>query len=143
MQWGYLGKRNDVDETEVVTSPARLLELENADEKEITQLQISDDERHVLVSFKATSEEAGVNGNIVLAALTTAYARIALYHVLRAYQHYVAYFDTDRFPTTTPQQQSPSGIIECFPAAAGRNGASTHILCPGKAQGRNLRGLRT
>ena len=78
---GYLGKRNDEEETEVVKTMSRYLELENDKTKTVTRTIISDDEETLLVVHKPLHEDAGIHGNIALAAMTTAYARIALYKV--------------------------------------------------------------
>ena len=78
---GFLGKRNDEEVTEFVTSFGRFLELQNDHTKEVTRTIISDDEDSLLVVHKTKNEEAGIHGNIALAAMTTAYARIALYKV--------------------------------------------------------------
>ncbi len=80
---GFLGKRNDSEETEFVTSFERFLELQNNPDVLITRTVIDDDEKTLLVTFKSLKEEACKNGNIVLAVLTTAYARMQLYKVGR------------------------------------------------------------
>ena len=59
----------------------RFLELQNDKTKSITRTIISDDEETLLVVHKPLREDAGIHGNIALAAMTTAYARIALYKV--------------------------------------------------------------
>ena len=79
---GFLGKRNDEEETEFVTSLGRFLELQNDKTKHVSRSTVSDDEEIVMVVHKPLHEEAGIHGNIALAAMTTAYARIALYKVL-------------------------------------------------------------
>ena len=76
-----MGKRNDEEETEVVKTMSRYLELENDKTKTVTRTIISNDEETLLVVHKPLHEDAGIHGNIALAAMTTAYARIALYKV--------------------------------------------------------------
>ena len=49
--------------------------------KVVTRTIVSDDEETLLVVHKPLNEDAGIHGNIALAAMTTAYARIALYKV--------------------------------------------------------------
>ena len=60
---------------------SRFLELQNDETKHITRTIINDDEETVLLVHKPLHEDAGIHGNIALAAMTTAYARIALYKV--------------------------------------------------------------
>ena len=76
-----MGKRNDEEETEVVKTMARFLELQNDKKKKVMRTIINDDEETLLVVHKPKHEAAGIHGNIALAAMTTAYARIALYKV--------------------------------------------------------------
>jgi hypothetical protein len=45
--------------------------------------------------YKPVTEEAGRNGNIVLALMTTAYGRMKLYDIIAKYSSEVVYFDTD------------------------------------------------
>ena len=105
--WGFLGKRNDMEETEFVNSFARFLELQNDESLEITRTEITDDEESVLVTFKPLHEEASRNGNIALAAMTTAYARMALYKVIDQYPEQVVYMDTDSLFLLLPPGVQP------------------------------------
>ena len=65
-----------------MTSRQRYQELENDPKVEISRVIMSEDNKSLLITWKSLKEEAGKNGNIVLAALTTAYARMALYKVI-------------------------------------------------------------
>ena len=82
---------------------------------------ITDDEETLLVVHKTKHEEAGIHENIALAAMTTAYARIALYKVpflfqiknkgllkiIRQYPQEVVYFDTDSVFILLPPGREP------------------------------------
>jgi hypothetical protein len=105
--WGFLGARTNYENTEVVSSISRLHQLEADPSIEITRVEISEDERHLFVVTKPIKEEPGSKQNIVLAALTTAYARIALYKVLREYADEVVYFDTDSVFLLLPDGKNP------------------------------------
>ena len=78
---GFLGKRNDEEVTEFVSAIGRFLELQNDQTKDIKRTMITEDEENLLVVHKTKNEDPGIHGNIALAAMTTAYARIALYKV--------------------------------------------------------------
>ena len=82
--------------TEFISDMPSLSKLEQNEDREITStfLDPTDDES-LIVRHKPFVEPVSRNGNIVLGALTTAYARIALYHVLDKYSKQVVYFDTD------------------------------------------------
>ena len=64
-----------------MTSYSRLAELENDVTKEVTRIIVSEDEQFLLVTYKDVHEEPSKTGSIVLALMTTAYARMALYKV--------------------------------------------------------------
>lgn len=97
--WGFLGKRNDCDKTEVIDRLGAYTDLvEREKKKEIvikSILILEDMNDSLLVTYKPLKEEASKSGNIVLAVLTTAYARMALYKVIDEYSSHVIYFDTD------------------------------------------------
>jgi hypothetical protein len=105
--WGFLGKRSDVETTEFVSSLGRLMEIINDPETEVKQVRVSMDEESLLVSTKPLKEHATPTQNIVLAALTTAYARIKLYKVLDRRPDQVIYFDTDSVVLLIPPGDTP------------------------------------
>ena len=104
--WGYLGKRNDLSKTEFTKSFSRLMALENDPTLECDS-RVADDGEYMMVTYKEKREEASKNGNICLAAMTTAYARIALYRLLDKFQDQVVYMDTDSLFLLLPADMEP------------------------------------
>lgn len=86
---GFLGKRNDYNTTECIESFSDFIELDKDETREVTLLCVSEDERFIIASHKPKVEPAGKNQSVVLAAMTTAWARLALYQVIADYAPYV------------------------------------------------------
>ena len=82
--------------TELVTDPNRLFELLFSEETEVPDVRLVNAET-VEVQFKSALgfEESNDKVNIVIAAFTTAYARLKLYDLLDQLQEQVLYYDTD------------------------------------------------
>ena len=80
----------------MVTEPKRLFELLNKDEYDVIDARLVNDET-VEVYYRNTEEFEEQNNkvNIVIAAFTTAYARLKLYDLLDQLQERVLYYDTD------------------------------------------------
>ena len=80
----------------MVTEPKRFFELLNKDEYEVTDARLVNDEM-VEVYYRNTEEFEEQNNkvNIVIAAYTTAYARLKLYDLLDQLQERILYYDTD------------------------------------------------
>ena len=79
-----------------MTDPNRLFELLSSEETEVPDLRLVNAET-VEVHFKSALgfEESNDKVNIVIAAFTTAYARLKLYDLLDQLQERVLYYDTD------------------------------------------------
>lgn len=77
---------------EVVQSQLRLEQMESDLRKEITRLHLSPDEASLYVCHKDLKEKAGPNQCIVIAVLTTAYARMLLYDLIARYSRQTVYF---------------------------------------------------
>ena len=80
----------------MVTEPGRLLELLDKSDYDVTDARLVNDET-VEVQYRNMGEFEEPNNkvNIVIAAFTTAYARLKLYDLLDQLQEQVLYYDTD------------------------------------------------
>ena len=80
----------------MVYEPGRFFELLYADEYEVTDARIVNDDA-IEVHYKHVDEFIQQNNkvNVVVAAFTTAYARLKLYGLLDLLQERVLYYDTD------------------------------------------------
>ena len=94
--WGRLGMRNNLPRTEIVKSRGELLKIINDEDKEVLGILPIDDTQ-LYVNW--CDVDAGVTANpvtnVVLAAQTTALARLKLLSYLQKLGERVAYFDTD------------------------------------------------
>ena len=93
---GKFAQRSNLTKTELVTEPKRFFELLNKDEYEVIDARLVNDET-VEVYYRNTEEFEEQNNrvNIVIAAFTTAYARLKLYDLLDQLQERILYYDTD------------------------------------------------
>ena len=80
----------------MVYEPKRLFELLYSDEFEVCDARLVNDDM-MEVQFRDVEEFAEQNNkvNVVIAAFTTAYARLKLYDLLDLLQERVLYYDTD------------------------------------------------
>ena len=80
----------------MVYEPKRLFELLYSDEFEVSDARLINDDM-MEVQFRDVEEFAEQNNkvNVVIAAFTTAYARLKLYDLLDLLQERVLYYDTD------------------------------------------------
>ena len=80
----------------MVTEPSRLLEMLHSEEIEVPDARLVNAEMtEVQYRNVAQFEESNDKVNIVIAAYTTAYARLKLYDLLDQLQEQVLYYDTD------------------------------------------------
>ena len=94
--WGKLGQRPNFPKTKVVSDPKEYFELLSSGGVEVTNANLIND--HVVEMTYVMKEpfvEASDRTNVVLAAFTTAQARIKFYKVLDALDRRVCYYDTD------------------------------------------------
>ncbi|XP_070171517.1 uncharacterized protein [Polyergus mexicanus] len=94
--WGKFGQRSNLPNTEVVRTPQRFIALLTSAEHEITDILPVNDEV-IYVSWRLR-QEAVVSSpltNVVIAAYTTAQARLTLYSYLERLDRRVLYYDTD------------------------------------------------
>ena len=93
---GKFAQRSNLTKTELVTDPNRLFELLYSEETEVADARLVNDETvEVYYSNVGEFEEPDNKVNIVIAAYTTAYARLKLYDLLDQLQEQVLYYDTD------------------------------------------------
>ena len=93
---GKFAQRSNLIKTELVTEPKELFDLLYSSEFEVTDARlVNDDTVEVHYRNIGEFEEQNNKVNIVIAAFTTAYARLKLYDLLDQLQERVLYYDTD------------------------------------------------
>jgi hypothetical protein len=94
--WGKMGQNPNKSKMTYVSDPVEYVKMMTDDSLEITDLIFVNDE-HIALRWNQKSEfvESLPNTNVVLAAFTTAHARLKLYRLLEQLQNRVLYFDTD------------------------------------------------
>ena len=107
--WGKLGQRANFPKTEITDNPTVFLDLLTSSEVEVTNAILVNDE---VIEIHYKLDEAFVppaaNTNVVLAAFTTALARLKLYSVLEPLGKRVCYYDTDSvIYTVAPGEWEP------------------------------------
>ena len=94
--WGKMGQRPNRPKTKVVADPKYYFELLTSAGVEVTNVNLVNDEVvEMFYTMKDSFVEASDRTNVVLAAFTTAQARIKLYKVMRDLGRRVCYYDTD------------------------------------------------
>ena len=93
---GKFAQRSNLTKTEIVHEPKRFFDLLYSSEFEVCDARLVNDDM-VEVQYRNTGEFAEQNNkvNVVIAAFTTAYARLKLYDLLDLLQERVLYYDTD------------------------------------------------
>ena len=98
--WGKFGQRSNLKQTEIVKTREALLRFLVAPDKEVLSVLPVNDELlyvnwHVNWQHIAEAVEQAPNTNVVIAAYTTAQARLKLYSYLEKFDRRVLYYDTD------------------------------------------------
>ena len=93
---GKFAQRSNLTKTKMVTEPKEFFDLLYSSEFEVSDARLVNDEM-VEVHYSNVGEFGEQNNkvNIVIAAFTTAYARLKLYDLLDLLQERVLYYDTD------------------------------------------------
>ena len=94
--WGKFGQSENMPQTEFISSPAKVLEILGSSKYEVNDLIFHNEftcEAHY--SVKDQFAEASVNTNVIIAAFTTAWARLKLYEELEQLGPRAYYTDTD------------------------------------------------
>ena len=99
MVFSFIGKfaqRSNLTKTERLTEPKEFFNYLQSDQYEVKDAQMVNDET---IEIQYTEKEGFIEQNdkvnIVIAAFTTAYARLKLYDLLDLLQERVLYYDTD------------------------------------------------
>lgn len=107
--WGKFSQRENKTQTVIVTNPTHMYRLLNDPAIVVECMTIIDDET-LLVTWNRAQEEIreSKNMNVVIAAVTTAAARLRLYEYLEKLDRRVLYFDTDSIIfTRAPNEWTP------------------------------------
>ena len=94
--WGKFGQSENMPKTDFISSPAKVLEILGSSKYEVNDLIFHNEfvcEAHY--SVKDQFAEASVNTNVIIAAFTTAWARLKLYKELEQLGSRAYYTDTD------------------------------------------------
>ena len=107
--WGKFGQRDNMPQVELFKDPERYFKLLTCQSTQVKNIQFVNDE---CVEVYYTRGEGFVPAsnktNVVIAAFTTAQARLKLYSVLEQLQQRVLYFDTDSVIfTSQPDEWMP------------------------------------
>ncbi|XP_070548904.1 uncharacterized protein [Ptychodera flava] len=110
--WGKFAQRNNFPRLQYIKEPAELFRLLTSEQHIVNNLSFVNDDM-IAVQHTLWDEfvEGAVNTNVVIAAFTTAYARLKLYDLLEALGERVLYFDTDSviFVSKPDQYEPPLG----------------------------------
>lgn len=94
--WGKFGQRENMGTTVVVTNHKQIIEFLSSSDKEVTSiLPVNETTCYLNWRYKEDHTKALAIGNVVIAAYTTAQARIVLYEYLEKLGKRVLYYDTD------------------------------------------------
>ena len=131
--WGKMGQRENQTQTEVVTEPERLLQLLTSPEIVVNSvLPVNDETLYVGWCYAKEAVVASSMTNVVIAAFTTAQARLKLFEVLHVLSARCLYYDTDSvcyiYDPLMGHEQLPTGTIlgELTDELAGK-GVGTYI----------------
>ena len=93
---GKFAQRPNMTKVKIISDPAEYFDLLSSDQIKVTGANFINDEL-IEVHFENVDEfvEADGKTNVVIAAFTTAHARLKLYSVLEQLDRRVLYFDTD------------------------------------------------
>ena len=93
---GKFAQRSNLTKTKMIHEPKEFFDLLYFSPFEVCDARMVNDDM-IEVQYRSTEEFAQQNGkvNVVIAAFTTAYARLKLYDLLDLLQERVLYYDTD------------------------------------------------
>lgn len=96
MLLGKFAQRPNMTQVKLISDPAEYFDLLSSDKVNVTDANFINDEI-IEVHYENVDEFIEANGktNVVIAAFTTAHARLKLYGVLEQLDRRVLYFDTD------------------------------------------------
>lgn len=110
--WGKFGQRANLTQTIHTDDIAQFMDFMTSDQQEVKNLRFINDQA-VQIDWmdKTNFVEASSRTNVVIAAYTTAQARLKLYSYLQPLRNRVLYCDTDSvvFTTAAGQWEPPLG----------------------------------
>jgi len=96
--WGKFAQRTNMTQVEMVKEPERYFDLLTDDSVEVQNVRFVNDEMMEMHDIHSKDFiPANAKTNSVLAAFTTAHARLKLYSILEALNERVLYFDTGKY----------------------------------------------
>ena len=105
-------QRPNMTQVRLISDPAEYFDLLSSDKVNVTDANFINDEI-IEVHYENTDEfiEAKGKTNVVIAAFTTAHARLKLYSVLEQLDRRVLYFDTDsiNYVSKVGEWEPPTG----------------------------------
>ena len=94
--WGKFGQRSNLVQSQVTDDPAKYFDILTSDKQEVTDVNfVSEEMVEMKWKYKEEFVETSLRTNVVIAAYTTAHARLQLYTYLEMLQDRVLYADTD------------------------------------------------
>ena len=104
--WGKFGQRENANQTEIINKPIDLFKLMTNPSSIVHNVTVINPEV-VLTSWEKVDEDVSPlkTVNVVLAAYTTAGARLELYKYLERLERRVLYFDTDSIIFTQKNEE--------------------------------------
>ena len=110
--WGKFGQRTNLTQTSYISDPSEFFEMMTSDQQQVKNVRFVNDES-VQLDWRYTDNfiEASARTNVVIAAYTTAQARLKLYSYLKHLGERLLYCDTDSvvFTTAAGQWEPPLG----------------------------------
>ena len=104
--WGKFGQRSNMTKLEHTTDPATYFDLLTSDSQEVTDINfVSEDMVEMRWKFKSEFVETNARTNVVIAAYTTAQARLKLYEDLEKLGERAMYADTDSIIYTSKKHE--------------------------------------
>ena len=110
--WGKFGQRSNLEQAELVENPSVYFQKLNSDSVEVTAVNyVSDDFVEMRWKYKEDFTETNAKTNVIIAAYSTAQARLKLYSYLEQLGPRALYADTDSviFSTNVTEQKLALG----------------------------------
>ena len=106
--WGKFGQRSNMTQVTHISSPKEYFDLLTCDKQEVTDINfVSEEMVELRWRYKDDFVETSARTNVIIAAYTTAQARLKLYDYLEQLQDRALYVDTDSIIFTTADGESP------------------------------------
>jgi hypothetical protein len=104
--WGKFGQRSNLTQTSYIDDPLQFIDMMTFDQQEVRNVRFIKDEAVQLDwAYKSDFIEASCRTNVVVAAYTTAQARLKLYSYLQPLRDRVLYCDTDSVVFTSAKDE--------------------------------------